>query len=135
MRIAVTYENGQIFQHFGHTAQFKLYDVVDGKITSTHVVDTLGSGHGALTHEQHQYDDGDHIGDHGDQLHVDARGAAQHDLEAGAEAEEQAADECAVGLELAEDNRCNRDKALTYNNTWAELIYRCECNESSTKTS
>jgi len=48
MRIAVTYENGQIFQHFGHTEQFKLYDVQDGKIVSTQVVDTNGSGHGAL---------------------------------------------------------------------------------------
>lgn len=48
MKIAVTYENGQIFQHFGHTEQFKLYDIEDGKIVSTQVVDTLGSGHGAL---------------------------------------------------------------------------------------
>lgn len=48
MRIAVTYENGEIFQHFGHTEQFKLYDMEDGKITSTQVVDTNGSGHGAL---------------------------------------------------------------------------------------
>ena len=32
MKIAVTYENGQIFQHFGHTEQFKLYEVADGKI-------------------------------------------------------------------------------------------------------
>ena len=48
MKIAVTYENGEIFQHFGHTAQFKLYDVEDGKITNTQIVDTLGSGHGAL---------------------------------------------------------------------------------------
>ena len=48
MRIAVTYENGQIFQHFGHTAQFKIYDVQDGKILSAQVVDTNGSGHGAL---------------------------------------------------------------------------------------
>ena len=32
MRIAVTYENGQIFQHFGHTEQFKVYDVEDGKV-------------------------------------------------------------------------------------------------------
>ena len=32
MKIAVTYENGQIFQHFGHTAQFKLYEVEDGKV-------------------------------------------------------------------------------------------------------
>lgn len=48
MRIAVTYENGQLFQHFGHTAQFKIYDVQDGKILSARVVDTQGSGHGAL---------------------------------------------------------------------------------------
>ena len=48
MRIAVTYENGQIFQHFGHTEQFKIYDFTDGAITSSQVVDTNGSGHGAL---------------------------------------------------------------------------------------
>lgn len=48
MRIAVTYENGQIFQHFGHTEQFKLYDVEDGKVVSSQVVSTNGSGHGAL---------------------------------------------------------------------------------------
>ena len=48
MKIAVTYENGQVFQHFGHTEQFKLYDVAQGKVTSSTVVDTNGSGHGAL---------------------------------------------------------------------------------------
>ena len=48
MRIAVTYDNGQVFQHFGHTAQFKVYDVQDGKIVSSRVVDTNGAGHGAL---------------------------------------------------------------------------------------
>lgn len=48
MRIAVTYEDGQVFQHFGHTEQFKIYDVADGKIVSAQVVDTNGSGHGAL---------------------------------------------------------------------------------------
>lgn len=48
MRIAVTYENGKIFQHFGHTEQFKLYDIQDGKIMNTQVIDTNGSGHGAL---------------------------------------------------------------------------------------
>ena len=48
MRIAVTYENGEIFQHFGHTKQFKLYDVADGKIVTDQIVDTNGSGHGAL---------------------------------------------------------------------------------------
>lgn len=48
MKIAVTYENGQIFQHFGHTEQFKIYDVADGAVTASEVVDTNGSGHGAL---------------------------------------------------------------------------------------
>ena len=48
MRIAVTYENGEIFQHFGHTEQFKIYDVEDGKIISSKVVDAGGSGYGAL---------------------------------------------------------------------------------------
>lgn len=48
MKIAVTYENGQIFQHFGHTSQFKLYEVQDGKVISARVVDIVGSGHGAL---------------------------------------------------------------------------------------
>ena len=32
MKIAVTYENGQIFQHFGHTEQFKIYNAEDGKV-------------------------------------------------------------------------------------------------------
>ena len=48
MKIAVTYENGEIFQHFGHTETFKLYDVENGQIKNTQVVDTNGQGHGAL---------------------------------------------------------------------------------------
>lgn len=48
MKIAVTYEDGQVFQHFGHSEQFKLYETADGKVVSSEVVDTNGSGHGAL---------------------------------------------------------------------------------------
>ncbi len=48
MRIAVTYENGDIFQHFGRTEQFKVYDVDNGRIVSAQVVGTDGRGHGAL---------------------------------------------------------------------------------------
>ena len=48
MRIAVTYENGNIFPHFGRTEQFKFYDVADGRITASRVVGTDGQGHGAL---------------------------------------------------------------------------------------
>lgn len=48
MRIAVTYENGMIFQHFGHTEQFKFYDIENDTIVSEQVVGTNGSGHGAI---------------------------------------------------------------------------------------
>lgn len=48
MRIAVTYDNGEIFQHFGHTEQFKVYDVENGDIVNEQVLDTNGTGHGAL---------------------------------------------------------------------------------------
>lgn len=48
MKIAVTYESGMIFQHFGHTEQFKVYETADGKVASAEVVSTQGSGHGAL---------------------------------------------------------------------------------------
>ena len=48
MKIAVTYEAGNVYQHFGHTAQFKIYEVAEGKILSSQILDTNGSGHGAL---------------------------------------------------------------------------------------
>ena len=49
MKIAVTYENGEIFQHFGHTKQFKIYEFDDGdKILNVELIDVNGSGHGAL---------------------------------------------------------------------------------------
>lgn len=48
MKIAVTYENGQIFQHFGHCENFKLYQVEDGTIVSSSIENAAGSGHGAL---------------------------------------------------------------------------------------
>ena len=48
MKIAVTYENGNVYQHFGHTAAFKVYDVENGKVLASRVIDTNGSGHGAL---------------------------------------------------------------------------------------
>ena len=44
MKIAVTYDNGMVFQHFGHTEQFKVYDVEDGAVRASRVVDTNGSG-------------------------------------------------------------------------------------------
>ena len=49
MKIAVTYDNGNIFQHFGRTESFKVYEVEDGKIVSSEVIGSDGIGHGALT--------------------------------------------------------------------------------------
>ena len=48
MRAAVPYEQGEVFQHFGHTAQFKLYTLINGRIASSAVVATNGQGHGQL---------------------------------------------------------------------------------------
>lgn len=48
MKIAVTYENGEVFQHFGHTENFKIYEAENGTIVNAQVVPTQGSGHGAL---------------------------------------------------------------------------------------
>lgn len=48
MKIAVTYEDGKVFQHFGHSEKFKVYETEDGKVVSSEVADTNGSGHGAL---------------------------------------------------------------------------------------
>lgn len=48
MKIAVTYENGNVFQHFGHTEKFKLFNIDNRKVVGTKIVNTNGSGHGAL---------------------------------------------------------------------------------------
>ena len=48
MKIAVTYDNGNVFQHFGHTEQFKVYEVEDNKVVSSEVIGSGGTGHGAL---------------------------------------------------------------------------------------
>ena len=47
-RISVTYDNGQVFQHFGRTEVFKVYEVEDGKIINSEIVESNGVGHGAL---------------------------------------------------------------------------------------
>ena len=48
MKIAVTYENGNVFQHFGKTEFFKVFEVEDGKVVSSEVIGSNGTGHGAL---------------------------------------------------------------------------------------
>ena len=48
MKIAVTYDNGNVFQHFGRTEFFKVYEVEDSKVVSSEVIASNGVGHGAL---------------------------------------------------------------------------------------
>ena len=48
MKIAVTYDNGEVFQHFGRTESFKIYEVEDNKVVSSEVISSNGTGHGAL---------------------------------------------------------------------------------------
>lgn len=48
MKIAVTFEDGKVFQHFGHTEYFRIYEVNDKQIVNAQTVATNGSGHGAL---------------------------------------------------------------------------------------
>lgn len=48
MKIAATYDNGNIFQHFGKTEFFKVYEVEDNKVISSEVISSNGTGHGAL---------------------------------------------------------------------------------------
>ena len=45
MKVAAAYENGEVFQHFGHTTQFKVYEIEDGKVVSSESVETNGQGH------------------------------------------------------------------------------------------
>ena len=81
MRIAVTYENGEIFHHFGHTEQFKIYDVEDGKIISSEVVDAGGSGHGALAAGKLDFNPNvqcDHHDHHGEGHSCRSHGCGHH---------------------------------------------------------
>ncbi len=48
MKIAVPFSNGEIFQHFGHTEAFKLYNIENDQIVNSEIIDTNGNGHEAL---------------------------------------------------------------------------------------
>lgn len=50
MRIAVTHDKGRIFPRFGHTPQFKFYNIDRGKTYREQIIDTPArKGHAALT--------------------------------------------------------------------------------------
>ena len=46
MKVAVTYENGEVFPHFGRTPQFKIYEIESGEVKTSQVIDTGETGHG-----------------------------------------------------------------------------------------
>lgn len=48
MKIAVTYLDGNVFGHFGHSEAFKIYDIESGEVKSAEVVAAPANGHGAL---------------------------------------------------------------------------------------
>ena len=48
MKIAVSYEDGNIFQHFGHSKMFKIYEIDGQNIVDTKIIEAQGSGHSAL---------------------------------------------------------------------------------------
>lgn len=48
MKIAVTYHNGEVFPHFGHSEQFKIYEAENGQVVSDRIIAADGSGHSAL---------------------------------------------------------------------------------------
>ena len=48
MRIAVTYDNEEVFQHFGRTENFKVYEIENNQVISSEVISSNGQGHGAL---------------------------------------------------------------------------------------
>lgn len=43
MKIAIPYQNGQVFPHFGHAPQFKFYTIESGMILHTEVVETAAA--------------------------------------------------------------------------------------------
>ena len=51
MKVAVTYENGEVFPHFGRTPQFKIYEIESGEVTASQVIDTGETGHGGCHNE------------------------------------------------------------------------------------
>lgn len=48
MKIAITYDNGYVFQHFGHTEKFQIFEIENNKIKETYLLDCNGVGHCAL---------------------------------------------------------------------------------------
>lgn len=48
MKLAVTHENGNVYQHFGHAEEFKVYEIAEGKVVGSEVVKAEGNGHGAM---------------------------------------------------------------------------------------
>jgi len=48
MKIAITYDNGKIWQHFGKTEYFKIYEIENDEVEDSYVISANGNSHGAL---------------------------------------------------------------------------------------
>jgi predicted Fe-Mo cluster-binding NifX family protein len=48
MKIAVPTENEEVFQHFGQSRMFTVYETENGKVTTKELLDSSRSGHSAL---------------------------------------------------------------------------------------
>lgn len=48
MKVAITCENNQVFQHFGHTPEFAVFTIEQGKVLSKEILSCGDTGHGAL---------------------------------------------------------------------------------------
>lgn len=65
-RVEVTYDNGNVFGHFGRTEQFKVYDIEDGKVVNSEVVGTLAaSGEANCSHHDEAHGEGHSCHGHG----------------------------------------------------------------------
>ncbi|MCR5732520.1 MAG: P-loop NTPase [Sphaerochaetaceae bacterium] len=49
MCVAVPYDNGKVYGHFGHTKSFKIYNIEDKKVTDSSVIENNFEGHDAVT--------------------------------------------------------------------------------------
>ena len=48
MKLAVTYENGMVFQHFGKCQNFLIANIEEGQMIQKSLLPSNGQGHGAL---------------------------------------------------------------------------------------
>ena len=56
MKLAVAYENGNIYEHFGKCEEFKVYEIEEGKVVNSVIVPSYGAGHEAVANLLKEHD-------------------------------------------------------------------------------